>query len=116
MQENYSSVTLKELSDFFNYSERQIQRIIKKSTGISFSENIQKLKMRKAARLLSNPNVSVTAIAEELGYSDQGSFRHIFRKYYGMTPIEYREHSHTSALIGRGECPPLSACTSQVQL
>lgn len=91
MQEHYSSITLKELAAFFNYSERQIQRIIKSSTGMSFSENIQKLKMRQAAKLLGNPDMPIAAIAEELGYSDAGNFRHVFKKYYGMTPMEYRK-------------------------
>ncbi|MSC84881.1 AraC family transcriptional regulator [Eubacterium sp. am_0171] len=30
-------------------------------------------------------------MAEELGYSDAGTFRHIFKKYYGMPPIDYRD-------------------------
>lgn len=93
MQENYKTITLKELAEFFNYSERQIQRIIKNSTGASFSNNIQKLKMRQAARLLLTPDLSVSDIAEELGYMDPGNFRHIFKKYYGMTPAEYREQN-----------------------
>lgn len=91
IQENYCTVTLKELSSFFNYSERQLQRIIKSSTGMSFSENIQKLKMGQAARLLSNPNLPIATIAEELGYADPGNFRYIFKKYYGVTPLDYRE-------------------------
>ena len=94
MQEHYATISLKELSAFFNYSERQLQRIIKNSTGMSFSENIQKLKMNHAARLLGNPDLSIAAIAEELGYSDAGNFRHVFKKYYGMTPMEFREHKN----------------------
>lgn len=90
IQEHYCSVTLKELSDFFNYSERQLQRIIKNSTGMSFSENILRLKMRRARRLLDNSDLSVAAIAEQLGYSDIGNFRSVFRKYYGMPPADYR--------------------------
>ena len=90
MQDNYNTITLSNLAAFFNYSERQIQRIIKSSTGMSFSENIQKLKLRQAARLLMNPARSVASIAEELGYDDPGNFRYIFKKYYGMTPLEYR--------------------------
>lgn len=90
MQDHYHTITLVELATFFNYSERQIQRMIKASTGSSFSENIQKLKLRQAARLLANPNRSIASIAEELGYSDLGNFRRVFKKYYGMTPVEYR--------------------------
>lgn len=90
MQENFTSVTLGSLAEFFNYSERQIQRIIKKSTGMSFSENIQRLKMKRAAQLLRNPDRPVSEIAEELGYSDVGTFRHNFKKYFDSTPVEYR--------------------------
>ena len=90
MQEHFTTVSLKELAAFFNYSERQLQRIIKTSTGMSFSENILKLKMNHAARLLSNPDLPVAAIAEELGYSDTGNFRAVFKKYYGITPMEFR--------------------------
>ncbi|MCD8300103.1 MAG: AraC family transcriptional regulator [Clostridiales bacterium] len=99
IQEHYSTVTLSELSGFFNYSERQIQRIIKDSTGISFSQNIQKIRLRQAVRLMQNPNLSITAISEELGYAAPENFRHIFKKYYGMTPMEYRsEHSGQSGI------------------
>lgn len=93
IQENYSTVTLCSLSEFFNYSERQIQRIIKRSTGISLRENIQKLKMKHAAQLLMNPDKPIAEIAEEVGYNDVGNFRHIFKKYYGTTPVEYRSKS-----------------------
>lgn len=94
MQEHFTTISLKELAAFFNYSERQLQRIIKTSTGMSFSENILKLKMNHAARLLSNPDLPITAVAEELGYSDAGNFRAVFKKYYSVTPMEFRtQHS-----------------------
>lgn len=90
MQEHFATVTLKELSRFFNYSERQLQRIIKASTGMSFSENIQQLRMNHAVRLLDNPDISIAVIAEELGYSDTSNFRQAFKKCYAITPLEYR--------------------------
>lgn len=95
MQEHYATITLKELSSFFNYSERQLQRIIKSSTGMNFSENVQKLKMNQAARLLGNLEISISAVAEELGYSDAGNFRHIFKRYYGITPLEFRDQQRS---------------------
>ena len=91
MQEHYKTVTLGELSDFFHYSERQLQRIIKNGTGLSFSENLQELKMKKAGRLLTNSTWTVTEIAEELGYQNDTSFRYGFKKYYNMTPAAFRE-------------------------
>lgn len=90
IQDNYKNLSLKDLSLTFNYSERQIQRIIKTSTGISFSENIQKLKMNHATELLTQKSIPITEISEQLGYSNVSNFRQIFKKYYGMTPIEFR--------------------------
>lgn len=90
MQEHYKTLTLKQLADFFNYSERQLQRIIKAYTGMNFSQNIQKMKMKQAANLLKSNELSVVEIAERTGYNDISNFRHIFKNYYHMTPKEYR--------------------------
>lgn len=90
MQENFRTITLKNLSDFFNYSERHLQRIIKAATGMSFSENIQKLKMTSAANMLEKGDATINEISEKLGYSTVNNFRNIFKKYYGMTPAEFR--------------------------
>ena len=90
MQEHYTTVTLKELAAFFNYSERQVQRILKQSTGAGFMENIQIMKMKEAARLLSESRYPVSKIAVDLGYNNLGNFRKIFRKTYGKSPAEYR--------------------------
>lgn len=90
MQSNYTTVTLKELSSIFNYSPRQLQRIILSATGMTFTENIQKQKIEMAARLLMETNKSVSEIGESLGYSSLNNFRKIFKKYFSVTPSEYR--------------------------
>ena len=88
---NFNTITLSELASFFNYSERQLQRILKKSTGLNFRDIIQKLKMNQAAELLQNPNLPISSIAEKLGYSSVNNFRQVFKKYYELSPQEYRE-------------------------
>lgn len=90
IQTNYNTVTLSELAAFFNYSERQLQRILKKNTGSSFRTIILKLKMQQAAELLLTSDLPVSAISESLGYSDTGNFRQVFKNHFGITPIEYR--------------------------
>lgn len=92
IQTHYDTITLSALAKFFNYSERQIQRILKKSTGYTFRTLIQKQKMKQASELLLHSDLPVTSISEKLGYSDVGNFRQIFRNYYGITPSEYREN------------------------
>ena len=90
LQKNYTTITLSHLSEFFNYSERQMQRIIQKSTGLSFGDNVKKLRMQSAAELLKKTGMTIAEIASELGYYDSSNFRQTFKKYYGMSPFEYR--------------------------
>ncbi len=90
IQDHYTTVTLKELADLFNFSERQIQRIIKTYMGLSFTQIIQNAKMKEASRLLRGTGYPVSKIANVLGYKNQGNFRDIFRKTYGQSPTEYR--------------------------
>lgn len=91
MQDNFMTVSISELSVFFHYSERQIQRIIKSRTGMSFSDNIRKLKMGRAAQMLSNTTIPIADISLKLGYSDPARFRHVFKDYYGISPSDYRK-------------------------
>ena len=91
MEEHFASVTLKELSDFFGYSERQLQRIIKKATGKTFMENIQLHRIKQAENLLQKSDLSVEQIALEVGYSSTNNFRRIFQKITGCMPNEYRK-------------------------
>jgi AraC-like DNA-binding protein len=93
MQTNYATITLSELADFFNYSERQLQRLITQATGKSFSENIKTLRMTEAARLLSGSSLSISEISDRLGYYDSSSFRKHFKSYYTITPLDYRKQA-----------------------
>lgn len=90
MQAHYTSITLKELAEFFNYSERQLQRIILNATGMTFKENIQKQKMTKAAELLACSTLPISKICEQTGFQSFNNFRKIFYRYYQMTPSKYR--------------------------
>ncbi len=91
IQEHATTITLSELADLFNYSERHIQRILQKSTGKSFTDIIQTIRMNEAAQLLRDSRYPISTIAAEVGYNNLGNFRKIFSKTFQMTPAEYRK-------------------------
>lgn len=95
MQTNYSSVSMGELSAQFNYSERQLQRIIVEATGMSFRDAIQRQKLTKAAELLRTTDLTVQAVAEETGFQAVNNFRKLFSRHYQLTPAAYREQNRT---------------------
>jgi len=67
-----------------------MQRIITDATGMPFSKSIQMQKMQRAAALLSESELSVAAICEQIGYPSQNNFRKVFLRYYGVTPSVFR--------------------------
>lgn len=93
IENNYKSVTLKELSDFFGYSERQMIRILKTYTGENFSSLIRSARLSKACELLKHPDIRLSDIISEVGYSNASHFYESFRKKYGITPAEYRKQN-----------------------
>ncbi|MCR4781668.1 MAG: AraC family transcriptional regulator [Lachnospiraceae bacterium] len=93
MQMHYQTITLSELAQFFNYSERQLQRILKKATGMSFTENIQSQKLAKAENLLTTSTLSIEEICDVIGFNSLNNFRAIFKRKFDMTPGEYRKQN-----------------------
>lgn len=63
----------------------------KEETGETLTDFILKEKTEEAKRLLRYSDKSLTAIGSYLGFSSLGHFSHVFKKYAGCTPTEYRE-------------------------
>lgn len=97
IQKNFSTVTLADVATRFNYSERQVSRIVLNCTGLTFSELILKLKMERASTMLKQENASMELIAATVGYSTLSSFYRSFEKYYHCTPGRYRIKQDASA-------------------
>lgn len=91
MEERYQNVTLQEVAHFFHYSERHMIRLLKEYTGQSFSQNIKKIKLKHAAKLLTTTTLSQKDIAARVGYSNPSHLKELFIQQYQMTPRQYRE-------------------------
>lgn len=90
IEQNFKTVTIRELSKRFHYSERQIARIVKNSTGQQFSEAVAALKIKRACQLLQYTDLSTEKIADEAGYLNLSSFHRAFQRRMGTTPNRYR--------------------------
>lgn len=91
MRTNYSTVTLKELSETFHYSTAHISRCFKEFTGKNYAEIIHDIRLKKTKELLENTGMSIGAITEYVGFSAPSYLSRVFRKKYGLSPRSYRK-------------------------
>lgn len=89
IQTHYADASIMDVANAFHYSKRQISRIVQRYMGITYTQLILKLKMEEAAVLLSQGNVSISAVSTAVGYADVSSFYRAFTKYYHQTPMEF---------------------------
>ena len=92
IQANYTNaISIADISANYHISSEYLSRLFKKELGQSPTEYIASLRTKKAAELLKTSNLSITAIAEYVGYPDSNYFVKVFKKHYGMTPSVYKK-------------------------
>ena len=91
IQQHSCESTLVSTAKEFNLSTAYLSRIFSKYTHKTFTCIRNEARILQAAILLKSTTEKVTAIAEEVGYSNMNYFYKIFRKKYGQTPAEYRK-------------------------
>lgn len=89
-QNFHEKISIEELSSRFSVGRRNFDRRFIKATGNSPIEYIQRVKVESAKKSLEISRKTVSEIMYEVGYSDQKAFREVFRKFTGMSPIEYK--------------------------
>lgn len=70
---------------------RHLSAVVKDITGKSASQVIALIVMNEAKVLLNSSNKPVSEISSTLGFSDQYSFSHFFKKHLGESPSDYRK-------------------------
>lgn len=90
-------LSLNDVADTLNVTPAYLSSIFKSAQGESYSKYLLRLRMERAALLLCTHSAAkVYDIAVEVGYPSVKHFDTVFKKYYGITPNEYRnEMKHT---------------------
>ncbi|MBP3040398.1 helix-turn-helix domain-containing protein [Bacillaceae bacterium Marseille-Q3522] len=88
---NYKVISLKSLADKFGYNKDYLSNKLKKETGKSFRELLNKKRFSIAEELLLESDCSIEEIAETVGYIETSSLFKLFKKFTDKTPSEYRE-------------------------
>ncbi|MCQ6557657.1 helix-turn-helix transcriptional regulator [Paenibacillus mendelii] len=83
-------LTPQHIGDAFDCSPRYLSRLFKQYLGISLKEYITRVRMERATVLLAETSMTITQIAEAVGYSELFYFSKLFKHVYGVSPLYYR--------------------------
>ena len=92
IRQNYDrEISNGDVSANFGYHPFYLNRIFKKSTGMTIHKAVLLEKIRVAKNLLSQTDLSVLDVSCEVGFSDRSQFCTTFKKLTSCTPTEYRK-------------------------
>ena len=85
-------ISLSSISEYVNYSPTYVSRVFRQHYGASYIDYLNSSRVKLSQELLSaRGDLSVKEIGFQVGFNNLQSFFRIFKKYTGMTPLQYRE-------------------------
>jgi transcriptional regulator GlxA family with amidase domain len=92
IEKNYDErITIDQLASMLALGRRNMERRFKKATSNTVVEYIQRVKIEAAKKNLETGRKNINEVMYEVGYSDTKAFRTIFRKFTGLSPVEYKQ-------------------------
>lgn len=80
------------LAEKLNLTNNYISSYFKERTGTNLNFYINNFRIKKAMELLENSSLKITDISCKVGFSNDNTFRRIFKQHIGKTPNEYRKN------------------------
>lgn len=88
-----SDLSLNIVSEVAFFSPFHFHRIFKFVTGETLNEYVTRRRIEKSASDLLHKNITATEIAHKFGFSDNSSYSRTFKKYYGVSPTEFKKQN-----------------------
>lgn len=87
-------LSLTGLARLMQVSPGYLSALFHKETGITLAEHITAQRMKVALQLLGSTRLQVQHIAQLSGFPDPNYFSRQFKRFYGVTPLQYRSEQH----------------------
>ncbi|OMC80723.1 hypothetical protein BK125_02665 [Paenibacillus odorifer] len=84
-------IMFQEIADMFGISGGQLTRLFKKKEGMSLQEYLIQRRIEAACHDLKHTEATIKEIATGSGFADEKNLFRMFKKYYKMTPSDYRK-------------------------
>ncbi len=92
IEKNYDKkINIDSIAELVHLNGRSFLRRFKKATSNTPLEYVQRVKTEAAKKKLESSTETILEVMYGIGYRDEKAFRSIFRKFTGLSPIEYRK-------------------------
>jgi two-component system response regulator YesN len=89
---NYSSnITLDCIAKKIYITPGYLSQLFKQETGINFLDFLNQQRIQKAKEYLTSTFLKSYEIADKVGFKDEKYFSQVFKRYTGLTPMQYRD-------------------------
>lgn len=85
-------ISLCSAAEHWRLSEGYFSKIVKNLTGESFPDYLSHCRVERARELMGNSAFTIAEISERAGFNNYRTFTRCFRKFYDMSPSEYRRN------------------------
>lgn len=93
IHQNYfrTDLSVVEISNYIGIDRTHLYRVFSKTLDLSIQNYIVEYRLEKAISLLTHTNFSLKVISGNCGFENQSYFSSTFKKYYHITPLQYRK-------------------------
>jgi AraC-like DNA-binding protein len=88
-------VTLDELAARSGFSAQHLGRLFRDQLGVTPLQYLGRLRMERAAELLTEGRLTVKAVARHLGFADPYYFSRAFKRHFGRSPSSYQRRGQS---------------------
>lgn len=106
MKSNLSTIQMSALTKAFHFQPNYFNNLIKKQTGMTYSEYLVYLRIERAKLLLESSDLNVEEIMWMVGYHNKGFFYKKFTEITGLSPAKYRRNTAGQANAGSTKAAP----------
>lgn len=99
IQKNVSDkLTIDEIASHVGLSPSYFMKLFKENTKITCVEYIKLLRLNNATNMLKETDDSILQIAQSCGFCNLSLFNREFKKYFSITPSQYRKKYNMSEI------------------
>jgi len=95
IQQHYDGdISVEQLARYVSVHPNYLHRIFRAEIGMTIIQYVNQFRLDKAKMLLSETDIAIADICEFVGINSRQYFHELFKKYAGVTPVQYREGSN----------------------